>query len=187
MRAELTVGVYIDCRNRSALIDPINPGDIGKRLSSLAAKADCVGLVTANVTETSRTDVNIVTAIRKIVTGINAHRDIGVAKVRIGKCPETNGCVVAATCVARRLITNGIIEGAGCIAIERIITSGRVAATGGVAKERIYPIGCVVAGGGVARERVITTGRVVVAGALLKSAESPVAVLSLPVALLKSA
>jgi hypothetical protein len=88
LRAELTVGVYIDCRNRSALIDPINPGDIGKRLSSLAAKADCVGLVTANVTGTSRTDVNIVTAIRKILTGINAHRDIGVAKVRIGKCPR---------------------------------------------------------------------------------------------------
>src|SRR4029077_19640897 len=114
-RPELAVGIYEDwhafwtgfARNAS---------EIGGRLGSLRANADCVRLDSNPFVA----DIDIVTARSEIRAGANAQGDIaipgGVAKER----SSTVSCVVLAGGVAReRTNTGGRVVAAGVVLTER--------------------------------------------------------------------
>ena len=94
--------------------------------------------------------------------------------------------IVAGGIAEERANTDGRVDGASGVVNERVSADGRVAAAG-VAGVRVSTNGRVVAGGSVARERLEPMAVFLEPVVLLLSASLPVAVLSPPSVLEKSA
>jgi hypothetical protein len=134
LSAQLTVAVYIDCRDRTALICPIN----------VANKASVAHI------RTRTPDTDHVISRGNGGASINAQGDIQLTGGVVLEGTKTV-CRVEVTNVDKeRRRTSGRVGTARGVAKERVKTVGRVADAHGVAKERGRSIGSVILPDGVA-------------------------------------
>lgn len=99
----------------------------------------------------------------------------------------TDGRIVVAIVAKERLITDGGVEIANVVQLQRAGAKGAVSAAAGVDSESISAVGRIARTYSVVRKRPETGGCISAAASVAKSALTPVAVLWSPSVLLKSA
>src|SRR6266498_1010781 len=164
-RAELPVDVYQNWQGVGVSgCHPTHSGDKGSRLSTLVADADGIALAS----HTKGADIDIRVACSEIAAGLRAQGDVAGAGGVVNERILTNGRVEAADCVAKESeLAGSCVCLAVGIAKERLKTAGGVVVAR-VAKEGFMTVGCVGAAVGVAKKGERSIGRVLGADGVAK-------------------